>query len=162
MILYIVRHAVASDRDEKRWPDDAERPLTKEGRKRFKRLLKALNEDEFNPGVVATSPLVRCRETAELVAKHSTGEPRIQCVEALAPGSDLSALLHWTSLQEQQKVAWVGHSPDVEHLAGALTGGTESSVRFAKGAIAAIQFEDQVSRGAGQLLWLATAKSLGV
>jgi phosphohistidine phosphatase len=162
MILYIIRHAWAFDRDENRWPDDGERPLTKEGRKRFKRLLKTLNEDEFNPGVIAASPLVRCRETAELVAKHSTGEPRIQCVEALAPGSDLSALLHWTSLQSEQKVAWVGHSPDVEHLAGALLGGTESSVRFAKGAIAAIQFEGQASRGAGQLMWLMTAKAVGV
>jgi len=136
MILYIVRHAWAFDRDEKRWPDDGERPLTKQGRKRFKQLLKKLDEDEFDPGVIATSPLVRCHQTAELVAKYGGSEPQIHCVETLAPGSDLSALLHWTSLESEQKVAWVGHSPDVEHLAGALLGGTESSVQFAKGAIA--------------------------
>jgi len=31
MDLYIVRHAVAFDRDAERWPDDRERPLTPRG-----------------------------------------------------------------------------------------------------------------------------------
>src|SRR5262249_34562124 len=155
---YIVRHAWAFDRDEKQWPDDGERPLTKEGRKRFKRLVKTLNDCAFDPEIVATSPLVRSRETAELICKHAPSEPRVVIVDALVPGSDLSALLHWTSLQSEQRVAWVGHSPDVEHLAGALLGAGENSLRFAKGAIAAIEFDGGASAGAGQLLWLATAK----
>lgn len=36
MDLYSVRHAVAHERDADRWPDDAKRPLTPEGEKRFR------------------------------------------------------------------------------------------------------------------------------
>jgi broad specificity phosphatase PhoE len=29
--VYLVRHAIAEDRDSARWPDDSERPLTRRG-----------------------------------------------------------------------------------------------------------------------------------
>ena len=40
--------------------------------------------------------------------------------------------------------------------------GATANIRFAKGAIAAIEFGDEVAAGAGELNWLATAKLLGV
>ncbi|HEY2827752.1 MAG TPA: histidine phosphatase family protein, partial [Pirellulales bacterium] len=85
MLLYIVRHAVAEERDETRWPDDSERPLTEEGVKRFGKLLKRLSDIRFAPEVIASSPLVRCRQTAELIAKHFPSSPKIVLLDALAP-----------------------------------------------------------------------------
>ena len=68
MYLYIVRHAWAANRDDSRWPDDGMRPLTAEGRERFTRVVKRLVGGGLTPGIIASSPLVRCVETAQLLA----------------------------------------------------------------------------------------------
>jgi phosphohistidine phosphatase len=161
MILYIIRHAWAEEHDSSRWPDDALRPLTDEGQKRFAKVLKRLTKIGFEPAVIATSPLVRCRQTAELIAKRLDDKPTIVQLDALAPSSDLRALIEWTSQQGETDVAWVGHAPDVSHLAAQLIGTGDSAIRFAKGAVAAIQFDEQIQPGGGELQWLATAKLLG-
>jgi len=163
MLLYIIRHAWAGQHDDPEWPDDSLRPLTSEGRERFAKLVKLLVERGFSPRIVATSPLVRCRQTAEIVVAHAPGEPRLVELPALAPGSDLASLLAWTdeAAGERDEVAWVGHAPDVSYLAAALVGGSGGGIRFAKGGVAAIQFDGPPEPGQGELRWLATAKLLG-
>lgn len=161
MLLYIVRHAWAEERDEHRWPDDAQRPLTVDGQKRFNKVLKKLADIRFAPAVIASSPLLRCMQTAELIAKRFPSRPRIVPLDALAPGSDLSALIEWTAQHEDTDVAWVGHSPDVEQLAALLISNGSLSMRFRKGAVMSILFEDGIAEGKGQLQWMATAKLLG-
>ena len=159
--LYIVRHAWAEERDETRWPDDGLRPLTGKGRKRFAKFLKRLSSAGFEPTLVATSPLVRCRETADLLLEQLDGEAKLVELDALRPGSDLSALLAWAAEQPDQEIAWVGHAPDVGDLAAALIGEGTAAIRFAKGAVVAIRFDARLDRAAGELQWLATAKLLG-
>ncbi len=94
MDLYIVRHAWAGDRDDSRWPDDGMRPLTAEGKKRFARVVKKLVRAGMAPSVIATSRLVRCMETAEILAA-ALEEPEIVKLDELQPGSDLQGLLRW-------------------------------------------------------------------
>jgi phosphohistidine phosphatase len=162
MILYIVRHAWAEERDDERWPDDSERPLTADGQKRFNKLLKKLTDVRFAPAIIATSPLLRCRQTAEVIAKRFPSQPKIVPLDALAPKSDLESLIQWTAQHGNAEVAWVGHDPDVSHLAAGLIADGTMHIRFRKGAVAAICFEDAVGLGKGELQWLATAKLLGV
>jgi phosphohistidine phosphatase SixA len=82
--------------------------------------------------------------------------------DELAPGSDLAAMLKWTIKQAQhEEIAWVGHAPDVSLLAGALIGQSGGGIGFAKGAVAAICFDDVPELGQGELRWLVTAKILG-
>jgi len=83
-------------------------------------------------------------------------------LEALEPGSDFSALIDWTRNAKCTQVCWVGHAPDVGNFASALVGDGQAHVRFAKGAVAAIRLHEEIGYGAGELYWLATAKSLGV
>ncbi len=163
MDLYIVRHAWAFDRDDDRWPDDDLRPLTEEGKERFAKVVKTLAGRGLSPQVVATSPLVRCQETAELLAAGVAEGPKIVRLDELRPGSGVEGLLRWTARQakEHEQIAWVGHAPDVDRLCAALIGGPEALVRFSKGAVAAIEFEDGPALGAGELRWLVTAKVLG-
>jgi phosphohistidine phosphatase len=163
MIVYIVRHAWAADRDDPKWPDDALRPLTEEGRERFAGIVKLLVGRDFAPEVVATSPLVRCRQTAEVISKHAPGKPKVVEREELAPGSDLEGIVQWTNREagNRKQVAWVGHAPDVSDLAAALVGDSKGAIRFAKGGVAAIDFDGPVRPGAGELRWLLTAKVLG-
>jgi phosphohistidine phosphatase len=162
MDLYIVRHAWAADRDDPRWPDDDLRPLTEEGRARFARMAAKLAERGMTPEMIATSPLVRCVETAQILA---AGAGNVEVIERdeLRPGSDLRGLLRWTAVQarQHQRIAWVGHVPDVNRLAAALIGAEEGLIHFAKGSVAAIQFDGPPTPGDGELRWLVTAKVLG-
>lgn len=162
MILYIVRHAWAGERDSERYPDDDLRPLTPEGSKRFERFVKKLSKRGVAPAIIATSPLVRCRQTADILAERLRGAPPIVELDALAPSSRLEPLLRWNAEQSHHaEVAWVGHAPDVEELAATLIGDMQARMRFAKGSVAAIDCTPGES-GFGTLLWLASAKLLGV
>jgi phosphohistidine phosphatase len=163
MLLYLVRHAWAGEADQSQWPDDSLRPLTDEGRKRFDQVAKALASRGVAPELVATSPLVRCRQTAEILVKRVVSRPKLVDVPALAPGGDLEQIIAWTEREaaDLAKVAWVGHNPDVEDYLADLLGGENLRVRFTKGAVAALEFPGPPARGQGELRWLVTAKMLG-
>jgi phosphohistidine phosphatase len=162
MFVYIARHAWAGERGDPRWPDDSLRELTPDGIDRYTAVVKAVADRGFKPERIATSPYTRCRQTADIIAKHLDGKPTIEELEALEPGSELEPILEWSRAQGDIDLCWVGHSPDVERLAAALIGDGSSRIRFAKGAIAAISFEGDVNAGAGELYWLVSAKTLGV
>ena len=158
MLLYIVRHAFAGQHGDPRYPDDSLRPLTKKGCKRFRRTVKKLACSGFLPSLVATSPFVRCRQTAEFLCERVAPRPDMIQLDDLKPGSQLESLIGWSNEQGVEALAWVGHSPDVEHLAAALLGAREGSIAFAKGAVAAIRFDDAMAAGQGQLQWCVTPK----
>jgi len=160
MIVYIVRHAWAGQNGDPAYPNDSERPLTESGRKRFQRVVKKLVKRGFNPAAVATSPLVRTEQTAAVIVERCPAHPPLSVLTALAPGSDLDALLEWTRGQAAGDVAWVGHAPDVESLTGALIGDADCRIAFDKGAVAAVQFGSKIAAGHGELLWLANAELL--
>jgi len=161
MFLYVARHAWAGQRGDPRWPDDSKRELTPAGMERFSKVVKTLVRRGFNPQRIATSPYTRCRQTAEIIARHLDGKPKVVELSALEPGSQLQPLVEWTNDQDGRDVCWVGHSPDVEELAAALIGDGQACLRFAKGSVAAIGFDSQVVVGAGELYWLVTARVLG-
>lgn len=160
MIIYVVRHAWAEDRDDAEYPNDDLRPLSRKGRKRFCRLARKLTKRGFDIAHIATSPLVRCRQTTDILADYAASDPLIVELDALRPGSQLEPLLQWTRHQEGQDVAWVGHAPDVDQLSAALIGGERTAIEFAKGAVAAIEFTESPSAGNGVLRWLAVAELL--
>jgi phosphohistidine phosphatase len=161
MILYIVRHAWAADRGDSSYPDDSLRPVTEEGAERFGHMVKQLSGRGFLPARVATSPFVRCRQTADVIAQRVAAKPVVTALDELASEAQLEPLLAWTRRYGDADVAWVGHAPDVGHLAAALMGDAAAAIHFSKGAIAAIAFNDRIGPGLGQLLWLVTAKVLG-
>ena len=85
MFLYIARHAWAGERGDPRWPDDSLRELTPDGIERYTKVVKALADRGFNPDRIATSPYTRCRQTAEIIAKHVASNPddrRTRCSDA--------------------------------------------------------------------------------
>jgi len=162
MDLYIIRHAWAGHAGDPLWPDDDQRPLSQEGRERFARVVARLVERGCTPEIIASSPLVRCVQTAEIVSHGVAGNPKVVRLDELRPGGDLKRLLAWTAQHSRcREVAWVGHAPDVGRLAGALIGEPLAGLRFAKGGIAMIRFEDLPQIGQGELCWLITAKLLG-
>jgi phosphohistidine phosphatase SixA len=162
MFIYIARHAWAYEFGDPRWPDDSQRELEVGGAERYMRVVEALAERGFAPEAIATSPYVRCRQTAKLIAEYTHGQPPVTELEALEPGSDFEALVAWSRETACEQVCWVGHAPDVSNLTAALVGDGRADIRFAKGAIAAVRLFEPVGHSCGELYWLATAKSLGL
>ncbi len=158
MILYICRHAWAEGSQA---TSDGDRQLTKEGRQRYASVVEKLLARDFAPGLIATSPLVRCRQTAELIAQGVPGRPETMQLDALAPGAYLDELIQWTGRQAHAQVAWVGHMPDVAGMTVALSRDRSGSIFFSQGSIAALRFDEAPQLGAGELLWLLSAEDLG-
>jgi len=161
--LYILRHAWAEEPGDPRWTEE-KRPLTEVGRRRFTEMVDRLVRRDFAPQIIATSPLARCLQTAEIIAQGVVGQPQVVVRGELAPGSNLTGMIQWTIKQghHHQRIAWVGHSPDVERMTAALVGASEALIRFSKGAAACIRFSDRPGHDPGELRWLVTAKILGV
>jgi phosphohistidine phosphatase len=163
MDLYLVRHAWAGDRNDSQWPDDDLRPLTNLGKKRFAEVAAKLANRGMEINAIATSPLIRCVQTAEILADVVPGKAEIVELDALRPGSNLNAVMLWTTQQAErhQNIVWVGHTPDLDRMTAALIAGNDGLIHFAKGGAAAVRFDGPLEIGAGELRWLVTAKILG-
>ena len=151
--LYVIRHAVAEDQAAD--GRDHDRRLTKKGRRKFERLIQLLQATGMEVDLIATSPLVRARETAGILAETLDTKPRVEVLDALAPGSDWHALVAWTIRQDAGRVAWVGHAPCVGRLVALTIGDGSAAIRMQKGAVAAIRLDDGPGQS-GELEWLAT------
>ena len=160
MLLYIVRHAPAGQHGDPRYPNDGLRPLTRKGERRFDRLAKHLVAKGMAPNLVVSSPLVRCRQTAEVLSARVSEGPKLLDRNELAPSGPWHELVAWTNAEGVEEAAWVGHAPDVDQITAELIGSPAANVSFAKGAVAAIRFAGGITIGEGELLWLVKPKLL--
>ncbi len=164
MDLFIIRHAWAAQRSDTAYPDDSLRPLTDKGCERFARMVEALVPRGLKPHLIVTSPMLRCVQTAAILAKAIGEKTKVIERKELLPGGDPKHLLAGTEKHASglDQVAWVGHAPDVGYLAAALLGLDNGWLDLKKGAIAALAFPGSPELARGELQWLVTAKVLGV
>ena len=154
-----MRHAIAADRG-KAWPDDTVRPLTKEGIRRFKDVVRALVRLEVEADLILASPLTRAQQTAELLAAGLSGTPPVKTLRALVPGTPVADVV--TALfasTRRRRVAVVGHEPDLGQLAAFLIG-ARRPIPFRKGGVCRIDLPSVMLRSRGTLIWFATPKLL--
>src|SRR6476660_6012635 len=160
MLLLLVRHAHAGDRDPDRWPDDRDRPLTDKGRKVQRRVSRALGEQQLVPTLVLTSPWTRAAQTAEiLVSELGVSHAPIPSA-ALAAPPDLSRLADDIGEPGSDAiVALVGHSPWIEELAALLLTGQPTGLRvdYPKSGVMGIDLE-KPAPGAGELRFFLRPK----
>jgi phosphohistidine phosphatase len=164
MELFIIRHAWAAERGDPNFTDEATRPLTDKGRDRFTCMASTLVPRGLAPQLIATSPILRCVQTAEILAAAGGGKAKLFHRNELLPGGDPKHLLAWTEEHAAglEQIAWVGHAPDVGHLIAALIGLDNGWLEMKKGAIAAVDFPESPELGRGELRWLVNAKILGL
>ena len=152
MKVLLIRHARAQERTALAQRDHARR-LTEAGRKDMRRAAKGLRKISPDLDILASSPLVRARETAEIV-ERVFGGPEITELAALAPGAAAEELLNWLRDQRAGTVALVGHEPDLSRMAAyLLTGETRGFLELKKGAACMLEFESEPAAGAGSLCW---------
>ena len=92
--LYIIRHAWAEECGLDQ--DDYDRRLTKKGRKRFEQFIRFMQGFGLEVDLIVTSPLVRTRETAEIMV-DVLKTPRLEIHDSLAPGSNWQEIAEWTT-----------------------------------------------------------------
>ena len=113
MRLYLIRHAEA----EPGRPDEL-RPLSPRGREQARALASRLADEQLD--AVLTSPLVRARQTAAVIAAAAALNAEVD--ERLAPGASADELRAAVA-GRGDRVATVGHQPDCGEIAAELTGG---------------------------------------
>lgn len=157
--LYLIRHGIAADRGED-YPDDSKRPLTGPGMSKLRQEAKALNELGVSFDVIITSPLVRTRQTAEIIAGTLKEKTQIVTSDSLAPaGTPAGVVQELARHAKQARIALVGHEPNLGELAARLIG-AKSAIEFKKGAICRIDFDVLPPKGAGQLRWFLPPRVL--
>ncbi|TVS01277.1 MAG: phosphohistidine phosphatase SixA [Cyanobium sp. PLM2.Bin73] len=135
--LLLLRHGIAEERSPEQ--PDAERALTAAGRLRTEAVLAQLLRLELGCTALFSSPLRRARQTAELACAAGLA-PALRLAEGLAPGGDPWPLL--AGLAAGQRLALVGHEPDLGLLAAALIGAGPGTVALKKAGVALLQLEE--------------------
>src|SRR5437016_4015665 len=144
MELYVLRHAIALSAAEAGVSQDAERPLSAEGKDKMKRIAAAIKNIGVEVDLVLSSPFVRARDTA-LMAHDGLGlKGCLQFTNALAAGQDTKLVL--TELKERfkknERIMVVGHEPDLSALIGKLTSLGRLDVEMKKAGLAKIEITE--------------------
>ena len=169
MKLLVIRHAIAEDKEAfaATGQSDDLRPLTQAGRAKMRRGAEGIRTICPRVAVLASSPLVRARETAEIVAP-ALGIARVEIVDALRPERPFDELVAWlhrrvapNDQEADPTIAVVGHEP---HLSGLvtwlMTSGRDSRVELKKGAACLLYFEGAPRAGEALLRWSLTPSQL--
>jgi phosphohistidine phosphatase len=159
MRVYFLRHGEAGDPAQ--WTGaDSDRPLTAKGKERIAREGSTLRKLSLAPDLIVTSPLVRAKETAAIVAGELKMKDRL--VEDERVGLDFDPGRLAAILQEHvtaKAVMLVGHEPSMSQTIGHLVGGAKIDLK--KGGLAAVDLPD-ASAADAELVWLIPPKVLAL
>ena len=145
MRLYFLRHGIAEDFSS----SDFDRALTKRGMRRIQRLADALRDMRLRPDAIFSSPRLRARQTADIVAA-AMGQ-RVKIADAVNFGFDLEDVAQLTkALPDDAEVMFVGHNPDMSLVARDLTG---CDLNMKKGGLARVDLPGR-DLERGELVWL--------
>lgn len=189
MRLYLFRHGIASEPDDPNYPKDDERPLTSRGARRTLKAARGLAMIDVDPDLILTSPLVRARQTAEIVARVlQYPESRIEVTKALRPERSPREFLDLVKTRIEQsapaskpspppspantggETAWTrishvfctGHAPQLDLLLAELcVPGQRPFTALQKCACASLESTPDVDgRETWELLWLLSPRQL--
>jgi len=165
MDLLIVRHAIAFERNPRRWRDDGERPLSPEGMVRARKAAAGLRHITDRPQCVLSSPLVRARQTAAILAEKAGWPQAVECA-ALAPDGPPEEVFSALAPHKEKIVAVVGHQPSLGRLLAAclppqVLGGIDpQAFEFKKMGVALVSFAKSARAGGGTLQWFVPPRIL--
>ena len=160
-LIYIVRHGTAVDVGEDGVNGDADRHLSKLGRVKTVEVARGLQSLGCVPDCIVSSPLVRARQTAEIMAEILAPGLVIDVVDQLAPGARTLAIVAWLQKRPCRSALLVGHMPDLNELGSCLlTGQTNVEMVLKKASALHLSFEDEIEPGLACLEWLLQPRML--
>lgn len=159
MNLLIFRHGIAEDIG----PDgsDESRRLTEEGIAKTRKGAEGLARIAPHPDAMLTSPLIRAKQTADILGEVLQCQPRVMQSLAYGPASAIARDLR---RRRDATVLIVGHEPTLSYLIELLLTGQEPTgiMQMKKAACACIEtpLPETGVTGGSKLLWLASPKML--
>lgn len=160
MNLYIVRHAIAVQRGAPGYEDDSQRPLTEKGRTKMEKIVKRLHQLDIQLDAILSSPYVRARATAEILASEFNLKDQLQFSENLIPPGNFDQLID--EINEKYNVnslALVGHEPMLSQFVSWLTtGDANARITLKKGGVCLLSAEDLYQDHRATLEWLLTPR----
>jgi phosphohistidine phosphatase len=155
---YFLRHGIAVDPEQ--WQGkEFDRPLTGEGRERMAREAKTLAALGLDFDVIVTSPLVRAKQTASIVAERLKVADRVVEDARLGIAFDPNSLARVLAQHANAgSLLLVGHEPSMSETIGSIVGGAR--IDFKKGSLACVNMPQPASSLAGELFWLVPPKIL--
>jgi len=159
MEIYLLRHGIAADIGGK-IRSDSERPLTEEGFREMQAETRGIKRLGVELTAILSSPLVRAKQTAQVVADTLKISDKLRSCRALGIPAVRDALIEELgTFGSEDKILLVGHEPDMGHLAGFFLGMAKLHLPFKKGSLCRIDIGRPVSPG-GELKWFLTPKQL--
>jgi phosphohistidine phosphatase len=159
--LYLIRHGIAAERGT--YKEDGDRPLTEEGHRKTTRVAERLHALGVRFDLILTSPLVRARQTAEILRSVGLSDRLEESVD-LAPDGSLHHWLIWLNQWQAsgKRLALVGHQPDLGDWAETLAWGESKQQIVLKkaGVIGLLLPQAKPPVGQSQLFWLTPPKFL--
>ncbi|MBP5976949.1 phosphohistidine phosphatase SixA [Brasilonema sp. CT11] len=163
MELYLIRHGIA----EERRPDlkDDERSLTKEGREKTDKVAQRLRKLGLYFDLIATSPLIRARQTAEILIAAGLSCKVEECSYLAPDGRIENWAVDWLSPRNyspQTQLALVGHEPDLSAWAEILLWGqAKATLVLKKAGMIGVKLPEKGSPlGRSHMFWLTPPKYL--
>jgi phosphohistidine phosphatase len=163
MELYLLRHAQAVEPNSKGFEIDSDRTLTPEGKTRAYRVARAMKELDLTFSIIVSSPYLRARQTAEIVAKVLHAEDRMLLSNHLAPtGKAVDLIAEFRRRYSYlDQVLLVGHEPCLSMLIAKLvTGKSTLAVSVKKAALVKLSTDALRYSRCARLEWLIPPKFL--
>lgn len=163
MELFLLRHGIAVERGEPGFEDDSARPLTAKGRRQLRRSAPAIQALAGSFDLILSSPYLRAKQTAEIVARELKLKRRLKFSQALTPGGSARNLMRQLSREKPllEKVLLVGHEPDLSRLISLLTCGHQDlQMDFKKGGLCKLEAKELRAGKCAALCWLLTPKQM--
>jgi phosphohistidine phosphatase len=160
--VYLIRHGIAADPEA--YERDYERPLTAKGRAKTKAVAQQLKALNLAFDEILTSPLVRARQTAEILLQANLST-HLTLVDALAPMGSITEWLEWFTTWQKERsgiLALVGHEPDLSQWAELLIlGDVQGVIQLKKAGIIGIEIPDNIDPISNSILfWLTPPRLL--
>jgi phosphohistidine phosphatase len=159
--VLVIRHGPAGDPEawKREGRDDRLRPLSPDGKKDMRQAASGLATLQPHLDLVASSPLVRALQTAEIIASEYDCE--IVTVDELVPDADPAETLQWIGTQPADRtVAVVGHEPHLSALVSYMLAGKRTAfVELKKGGACLLEVAS-FSAGSSMVKWLLTRREL--
>jgi phosphohistidine phosphatase len=158
MDLYIIRHAIAVDEGAPEYEEDSLRPLTDKGKKKMRQIAKGLRALGTDFDLILSSPYVRAKETAEILADVFRVKAEISFSDNLIPMGDPDLLIaEMNEKYTANSIALVGHEPHLTALIGLLVSeNVNVDMTLKKGGVCRLSADDLHHTRKATLEWLLT------
>lgn len=161
MKIYLIRHGIAYEPGAPGYEDDTQRPLTDKGQDKVNKVAHSLQDLNVKPDMILSSPYLRARQTAEIIAKVlKFKKDKLEFSELLLSTGQaepiISAIIEKYMVEE---FVLIGHEPCLGLLVSLLTAGDlDLAINLKYGSVCCLSADDFRIERRATLEWLLTPK----